>query len=322
MRIDAGILPDSVRFFHEPDAFTEQALYHTPHVGVYHCDSQYNFSRAGETCLDICQAIFVDHGALTVRYREQEITASPGMLILLDCREPHEYFAVSPEIRFRWFHIVGASSFAYIAHIIQSHGFVIQTAKNADIERFFAQIITDAKQDANAYVISAHVEQLLAGLASLAVETKPDAVEQSMIDSAQYIEAHYAEKEAKIPALATRRRAEHLLLSAQIQGIPRRHAASIFTIGSPARRKRAAHRNCAQHRTNRRGLRILQHIPFYYGISKEYRTDSAAISNSLEITAFLLTLSLLCDKVFIMQILYLLKASKCLRYVFQRKVYV
>lgn len=43
MRIDAGILPDSVRFFHEPDAFTEQALYHTPHVGVYHCDSQYNF---------------------------------------------------------------------------------------------------------------------------------------------------------------------------------------------------------------------------------------------------------------------------------------
>ena len=150
MRIDAGILPDSVRFFHEPDAFTEQALYHTPHVGVYHCDSQYNFSRAGETCVDICQAIFVDHGALTVRYRGQEITAYPGMLISLDCREPHEYFAVSPEIRFRWFHIVGASSFAYIAHIIQSHGFVIQTAKNADIERSCAQIITDAKQDAAA----------------------------------------------------------------------------------------------------------------------------------------------------------------------------
>ena len=204
MRIDAGILPDSVRFFHEPDTFTEQALYHTPHVGVYHCDSQYNFSRAGETCLDICQAIFVDHGALTVRYRGQEITAYPGMLILLDCREPHEYFAVSPEIRFRWFHIVGASSFAYIAHIIQSHGFVIQTAKNADIERFCAQIITDAKQDAAAYAVSAHVEQLLAGLASLAAETNPDAVEQSMIDSAQYIEAHYAEKEAKVPALAAR----------------------------------------------------------------------------------------------------------------------
>ena len=298
MRIDAGILPDSVRFFHEPDAFTEQALYHTPHVGVYHCDSQYNFSRAGETCLDICQAIFVDHGALTVRYRGQEITAYPGMLILLDCREPHEYFAVSPEIRFHWFHIVGASSFAYIAHIIQSHGFVIQTAKNADIERFCAQIITDAKQDANAYVISAHVEQLLAGLASLAVETKPDG------------------------RTCHPRRAEHLLLSAQIQGIPRRHTASIFAIGSPARRKRAAHRNRTQHRTNRRGLRILQHIPFYYGISKEHRTDPAAISNSLEITACPLTLSLLCDKVFIMQILYLLKASKCLRYVLQRKVYV
>lgn len=55
MRIDAGILPDSVRFFHEPDAFTEQALYHTPHVGVYHCDSQYNFSRADpERCGEKC----------------------------------------------------------------------------------------------------------------------------------------------------------------------------------------------------------------------------------------------------------------------------
>lgn len=204
MRIDAGILPDSVRFFHEPDAFTEQTLYHTPHVGVYHCDRQYSFARAGETCVAICQAIFVDHGALTVRYRRQEITAYPGMLILLDCREPHEYFAVSSEIRFRWFHIVGACSFSYVSHIIDSHGFVIQTAKNADIERFCAQIITDAKQDANAYIISAHVEQLLAGLASLAVEKRPDTMEQAMIDSAQYIEAHYAEKEAKIPALASR----------------------------------------------------------------------------------------------------------------------
>ena len=26
MRIDAGILPDSVRFFHEPDAFTEHSI--------------------------------------------------------------------------------------------------------------------------------------------------------------------------------------------------------------------------------------------------------------------------------------------------------
>lgn len=204
MRIDAGILPDSVRFFHEPDAFTEQTLYHTPHVGVYHCDCQYSFARAGETCVNICQAIFVDHGALTVRYRGQEITAYAGMLILLDCREPHEYFAASPEIRFRWFHIVGTCSFSYVAHIIDSHGFVMQTAKNADIERFCAQIVTDAKQDANIYRVSAHVEQLLAGLASLAVEKRPDTMEQAMIDSAQYIEAHYAEKETKIPALASR----------------------------------------------------------------------------------------------------------------------
>ena len=40
----------------------------------------------------------------------------PGSLILLDCREPHSYHALTP-IRMRWFHFAGSGSTAY-THLI------------------------------------------------------------------------------------------------------------------------------------------------------------------------------------------------------------
>lgn len=201
---DTGILPDSVRFYHEPNPFTAKNLFHTPHVGVYHCNAQYYFERTKETCLDICQALLVDKGTLAVQYRGQEQQASAGMLVLLDCREPHRYCSASSEVQFRWFHIAGSSSTAYVNHIIQQHGFVIRSAKNADIERSFTQIVSDARLNANVHLVSLHVHQLLTHLASLTVESVKDELELAVEDSVRYIDAHYADKEVKIPFLASR----------------------------------------------------------------------------------------------------------------------
>ncbi|MDO4286664.1 MAG: AraC family transcriptional regulator [Eubacteriales bacterium] len=201
---DAGILADSVRFYHEPDPFTAENLFHTPHVGVYHCNTQYHFERTKETCLNICQALLVDQGILTVQYRGQELQAYAGMLVLLDCREPHCYFAVSSEVRFRWFHIVGAKSKEYVNHIILQHGFVLHTAQNTDIESSCTQIVSDARQDASVHLVSLHVHQLLTQLASLAIETVKDELELAIEDSIRYIETHYADKNVKIPFLASR----------------------------------------------------------------------------------------------------------------------
>lgn len=38
---DMGILADSVRYYHDADAFTATNLYHVPHAGSYHCDETY-----------------------------------------------------------------------------------------------------------------------------------------------------------------------------------------------------------------------------------------------------------------------------------------
>lgn len=110
---DMGILADSVRYYHDADAFTATNLYHVPHAGSYHCDETYGMQR---NYLDICQMLVVDEGELSVTYRGETRTAGPGSLILLDCREPHSYHALTP-IRMRWFHFAGSGSTAY-THLI------------------------------------------------------------------------------------------------------------------------------------------------------------------------------------------------------------
>lgn len=64
--LDTGVLSDSVRYYHEADPFTEKNLYYIPHAGQYHCNSEYEVRR---THLDVCQAIVVDSGELTIEYR-------------------------------------------------------------------------------------------------------------------------------------------------------------------------------------------------------------------------------------------------------------
>lgn len=111
---DMGILSDSVRYYHDADAFTATNLYHVPHAGSYHCDETYGMQR---NYLDICQMLIVDEGELSVTYRGETRTAGPGSLILLDCREPHSYHALTP-IRMRWFHF--AATAARPIHILSS----------------------------------------------------------------------------------------------------------------------------------------------------------------------------------------------------------
>ena len=127
---DMGILADSVRYYHDADAFTATNLYHVPHAGSYHCDETYGMQR---NYLDICQMLVVDEGELSVTYRGETRTAGPGSLILLDCREPHSYHALTP-IRMRWFHFAGSGSTAYTHLILNTHGFILPTGSNAEIE--------------------------------------------------------------------------------------------------------------------------------------------------------------------------------------------
>lgn len=200
---ERGVWEDSIRFYHEPDAFTAAHLYYVPHAGIYHCGQHYEINRAGETCLDVCQILIVDSGELCVHYRGQIQTAYSGMLVLLDCSKPHRYYSTSNDVQMRWFHIEGNGCAAYVNAILEAHGFVIQTAKNSDIELCCSQIISDIQhRQENPHFTSVHIHMLLAHLASLTSKSKESHLEHVIFESAQYIEAHYADKDLTVSYLA------------------------------------------------------------------------------------------------------------------------
>ena len=201
---DVGILKDSVRYYHDADAFTASYLYSIPHAGIYHCDAQYDVDRSGgDACLDVCQIIWVDEGELAVDYQGETLTAPPGSIVLLNCRRPHRYYSRSDSLRLRWFHFVGNSSEAYTDLIVGTHSVVLPVAQNAEIEACCRTIMMAVHQNQpNPHALSVTIHKLLVLLVLLLGEPEKGEIEQAIQDSADYIETHYADKALSIDFLA------------------------------------------------------------------------------------------------------------------------
>lgn len=202
MRSDVGVLPDSIRFYHDADAFTAAHLYHIPHAGIYRCDRRYEVQRDR---LDVCQVMLVDAGELAVEYRGQQRTAGPGTLVLLDCREPHRYRARTDELRMRWFHLLGSSSAAYTALITQTHGVVLPVLHDRTVAGCCRTIMDAVRQgQPEPHTLSLEIGRLLVSLMLLLGEPEQGPVERAIRQAADYIEAHYAEHDLSVDALARR----------------------------------------------------------------------------------------------------------------------
>lgn len=198
--LDTGVLSDSVRYYHEADPFTEKNLYYIPHAGQYHCNSEYEVRR---THLDVCQAIVVDSGELTIEYRGQVYTAPSGAVVLLDCREPHGYYASSSDLKMRWFHFLGSSSEAYVQQIASMHGVVMQITQNTDIESCIAQIMKAVAQpEPNPHFVSVNIHRLLALLMTETGAVSKSDLELVINSSVSYIESHYSDPDLSNENLA------------------------------------------------------------------------------------------------------------------------
>lgn len=198
--LDTGVLSDSVRYYHEADPFTEKNLYYIPHAGQYHCNSEYEVRR---THLDVCQAIVVDSGELTVEYHDKTYIAPSGAVILLDCREPHCYYTRSSDLKMRWFHFLGSSSEAYVHQITSVHDIVMQVTQNAEIEPCIAQIMKAVAQaEPNPHLISVSIHRLLALLITSTDTASKSDLELVINSSVSYIESHYSDPDLSNENLA------------------------------------------------------------------------------------------------------------------------
>lgn len=198
---DIGVLSDSRRFYCEPDDFTQKHLFYAPHAGEYHCSRDYEVSRV---YLDVCQIILVDAGELIVEYRDECKTAHTGMIVLLDCREPHRYYAGSDDLKMRWFHFAGNHSQAYTDLLLNSQGFLISFADLIpEVEECCERVIKlSGKTEPSPHIASVSLHRLLALLAITSKQKNKSALEMSIDDTAEYMNQNYAEKEITTEKLA------------------------------------------------------------------------------------------------------------------------
>lgn len=200
---DLGVLPDSVRYYYEPDAFTQEALYHSPHAGIYHCSGDYLYARkASDTGL--CQIILVDAGSLYLSYMEKESVLTPGMLAVMHLGTPHLYRAASAPLRMNWIHLTGPGCVSYVNRIASVNGSVLHVSDYPGArERIRALIGGVAKEDRDPDDLSVRIHILLSLLAkrpSGAKKTDPF----GLSDCLDYMQSNYADPALTVELLARR----------------------------------------------------------------------------------------------------------------------
>ena len=105
----------------------------------------------------------------------------------------------------RWFHFAGNGSTAYTHLILNTHGFILPTGSNAEIEECVRRIMVSVHQNQpNPHIISLTINKLLVLLVLVLGEKKKSDLEIAIQDSADYMTYNYADKSLSIEHLSQR----------------------------------------------------------------------------------------------------------------------
>lgn len=205
---DLGILRDSKRFYHDVDTFMEKSLFYVARAGIYHCTSEYQFSRNASD-LETCQVMYVEEGKLWVTYGTEELTVGPGEMILINLGKFHRYRADESGLKMLWFHIEGRGSKAYLEQIHSKWGILVNEDRAAEGKRFVDEIFRLLEeQNEDPQEISICVHRLLAVLNKPQygqnyfygqMREKPD---PGMEDSVNWLREHFEEQGVSVDELA------------------------------------------------------------------------------------------------------------------------
>ncbi|MDR0887023.1 MAG: AraC family transcriptional regulator [Clostridiales Family XIII bacterium] len=196
---EPGIVKDSVSYYHEAISGEYDYLYRVPFSGIYHCNKDYYFARQYH---DVCQIMLIEKGKMYIDYRAQAFTAQEGDVIVMDCRQPHFYRSLSDDLRMRWLHYNGSSSFQYTNMLIEHFGVIIHTMHDKTIEENCYSIIAmAASKHPNPYDMSARIGKLLASLTHTS-QIPISEVEAGVQMTADFMLDNYADERLTIEFLA------------------------------------------------------------------------------------------------------------------------
>ncbi|MFV0364171.1 MAG: helix-turn-helix domain-containing protein [Suipraeoptans sp.] len=187
---EIGVLESSAIFYLPHSDFASKALYYILDMGFFYCNDKYRIARES---IDSFLLIHVKSGTMGVKFRGEEYQVLPGHTIILDCHDPHEYYAVE-DLNFYYFHYNGNSSKLYYDLIYNKCGCVITTANSKDFESMFQAILHQVRKHIlNEHLISALVHRVLSDLYS---SSQPDLMkmDETILKVIDYMESHFHEK--------------------------------------------------------------------------------------------------------------------------------
>jgi AraC-like DNA-binding protein len=146
---ESGVLPQSVRFIFTPSSLAERVLLYPTRIGHYFCDRAYHFSYQCEVGQQQSHRMnymlmLLQRGALDLNCDGRHYVAERRQAILFDCRNPHEYFALSDTLEFYWLVFNGLPAETMYQEALSIHGdnHVFQPADPAKIQLDIMKIIS------------------------------------------------------------------------------------------------------------------------------------------------------------------------------------
>lgn len=174
-------------FVHTPSQFAKENLFFVRLEALYTCGPQYEVRRKG---LDSFLMFFIREGEMLFEFGGRAFTARKKDLVLLDCREPHIYRALT-RTEFYWIHFDGNASGAYFKYFRENKGIHFQNLHKME-EQFV--LIHDMMRNGcpDEGAVSVQVHRILSILYSNVGQnrTPSDIVARAKV----YIDEHYMEK--------------------------------------------------------------------------------------------------------------------------------
>ena len=120
--VDVGVMPNSVCFSFTPPDIARDLYFYPTWCGHYFCSSRYYMRRDFYPPLLV---VYVRRGIFNVEYRGEVRQARSGDVVLLDCTEPHYYYADN-NLEFLYMHYEGSNAHAITRRIIDLHGWLMR----------------------------------------------------------------------------------------------------------------------------------------------------------------------------------------------------
>lgn len=124
--------------------------------------------------------LYTVRGQGTVHYDGKCYRATENTLLLLDCRERHEYYPCEDGWEFKFIHFEGQASDTYYTHAIR-HGAAPLATGMQEVERCFDRVYTQVETAADEALISDSIYHILMKLLAHASESKEQLHMQSVL---------------------------------------------------------------------------------------------------------------------------------------------